>query len=212
MSPTRIIRINPSAPEPVALQEAAGCLKRGGLVAFPTETFYGLGANALDREAVARVFTAKGRPESKPLLVLVDSVGMAESIATELSDLARRLMAACWPGPLTLVVPAVATLPPELTANTGTIGMRIPAHPIALGLVSATRVPITAPSANLSGARPPTTAEEVRRAFEGKIDLILDGGPTPGGQPSTVLDVSVSPPRLIRPGALDVSPFLAGLK
>lgn len=210
MNPARVIRIDPSAPEPAALQEAVGCLKQGGLVAFPTETFYGLGADALDPEAVARVFTAKGRPESKPLLVLVDSREMAESLAADLSDLARRLMAAYWPGPLTLVVRAAPELPSELTAGTGTVGMRIPAHPVALGLVRAARVPVTAPSANLSGAEPPTTAEEVHRVFEGKIDLILDGGPTPGGRPSTVLDVSISPPRLLRAGAIDLSPFLAG--
>lgn len=177
-------------------------------MAFPTETFYGLGANALDRAAVARVFEVKGRPESKPLLVLVDSVKMAESLALGVSDLARRLMAIYWPGPLTLVFQAARELPSELTAGTGTVGIRLPAHPVALGLVRAAGLPVTAPSANPSGAEPPTTAAAVRRFFEGQIDLILDGGPTPGGQPSTVLDVSVSPPRLIRAGAVDL-PALA---
>ena len=190
------------------LDEARVVLLRGGLVAFPTETFYGLGANATDREAVRRVFQMKGRPESKPLLVLVDSVKMAESLALEVSDLARHLMAACWPGPLTLVFRAAPELPVELTAGTGTVGIRVPAHPIALGLVRAAGLPVTAPSANPTGAEPPTTAEHVRRFFEGSIDLILDGGPTPGVRPSTILDVSVSPPRLLREGALDVSAFL----
>lgn len=179
-------------------------------MAFPTETFYGLGANALDREAVARVFKVKGRPESKPLLVLVDSVKMAESLALEVSGLARQLMAACWPGPLTLVVRATPELPSELTAGKGTVGMRIPDHRVALGLVRAARFPVTAPSANPSGEEPPTTAEGVRRFFEGKIDLILDGGAVPGGRPSTIVDVSVSPPRLLRAGALDISTFLVG--
>jgi len=147
------------------------------------------------------------RPESKPLLVLVDAVKMAESLAIGVSDLARRLMATYWPGPLTLVFKAGPELPRELTAGTGTVGIRMPGHPVALGLVRAAGVPVTAPSANPSGAEPPTTAEAVRRFFEGQIDLILDGGPTPGGQPSTVLDVSVSPPRLIRAGAIDLSGF-----
>jgi L-threonylcarbamoyladenylate synthase len=192
------------------LQEAAASLWRGGLVAFPTETFYGLGANAMEREAVTRVFQVKGRPESKPLLVLVDSVKMVESLTLEVSDLARRLMAAHWPGPLTLVLKALPELPAELSAGTGTIGIRMPSHPVALGLVRTLARPVTAPSANPSGAEPPTTAEAVRQYFEGRIDLILDGAPTPGGRPSTVLDVSVSPPRLIRAGALDVSKFLTG--
>jgi L-threonylcarbamoyladenylate synthase len=191
------------------LQEAGDILRRGGLVAFPTETFYGLGANAMDRTAVARAFQVKGRPESKPLLVLVDSIKMAESLALEVSDLARRLMAMYWPGALTLVFKATPSLPAELTAGTGTVGIRLPGHPLALALVHATGFPVTAPSANPSGAEPPTTAETVRRYFDGQIDLILDGGPTPGGRPSTVLDVSVSPPRLLRAGALDVSEFLA---
>jgi len=207
---TRVVAVDPSAPEPVAFQEAAGCLLRGGLVAFPTETFYGLGANALDREALARVFKVKGRSESKPLLVLVDSLKMAESLALEVSGLARQLMAVWWPGPLTLVVRATPELPSELTAGTGTVGMRIPDHPVALGLVRAARFPVTAPSANPSGEEPPTTAEGVWRFFEGKIDLILDGGAVPGGRPSTIVDVSVSPPRLLRAGALDISTFLVG--
>jgi L-threonylcarbamoyladenylate synthase len=190
------------------LEEGAGWLRRGGLVAFPTETFYGLGANALDRQAVRRVFEVKGRPEFQPLLILVNSPETAESFALEIPDVARRLMTAHWPGPLTLVFRAVPELSTELTAGTGTIGMRVPGHPVALGLVRAAGFPLTAPSANPSGAEPPTTAGAVRQFFEGRIDLILDGGPTPGGQPSTVLDVSVSPPRLIRPGALDVSKFL----
>ncbi|MBI4611045.1 MAG: threonylcarbamoyl-AMP synthase [Candidatus Rokubacteria bacterium] len=179
-------------------------------MAFPTETFYGLGASALDGAAVARVFEVKGRPESKPLLLLVDSVKMAESLALEVPDLARRLMVSCWPGPLTLVLRAAPELPTELTAGTGTVGMRMPAHAVALALVRACGVPVTAPSANPSGAEPPTTADGVRRYFEGRIDLILDGGPTRGGRPSTILDVSVSPPRLVRAGALDISTVIRG--
>lgn len=151
------------------------------------------------------MFEVKGRPESKPLLVLVDSLKMTEQLTLEVPDLARQLIASYWPGPLTLVFRAAPELPPELTAGTGTIGIRMPAHAVALGLVRAAGCPVTAPSANPSGAEPPTTAAGVRRFFEGRIDLILDGGPTPGGRPSTILDLSVSPPRLIRAGAVDVS-------
>lgn len=207
VSTTRVCAVHPSGPESAVLREAGSCLSRGGLVAFPTETFYGLGAHALNPEAVARVFRVKGRPEAQPLLVLVDSVKMAETLAFEVSDLARRLMATYWPGPLTLVFKAGPELPAALTAGTGSVGIRVPSHPIALALVRVTGFPVTAPSANPSGAEPPTEAAAVLRFFEGRIDLILDGGPTPGGQPSTVFDVSVSPPRLIRAGAIDLSSF-----
>jgi L-threonylcarbamoyladenylate synthase len=205
---TRICPVDPSHPEPSILEEAASFLRQGKLVGFPTETFYGLGANALDQAAVARVFRVKARAESKPLLVLVDSVRMAESLALEVSDVARKLMATYWPGPLTLVFRAGPELPALLGAGTGTVGMRMPGHPVALALVRAAGFPVTAPSANPSGEEPPTTAGAARRFFDGKIELILDGGPTGGGRPSTVLDLSVSPPRLIRAGAVDVAAFL----
>jgi L-threonylcarbamoyladenylate synthase len=201
---TRIFAVDPSFPGPSLLQEAVSCLAGGGLVAFPTETFYGLGANAGDRQAVERVFAVKGRPEWKPLLVLVDSREMAESLAVEVPETARDLMERYWPGPLTLVFKASSGLPPELTAGTGTIGIRMPGHPVALGLVKAAGFPITAPSANPSGAPAPTTAGEVYEGLKGAIDLILDGGPTKGGPPSTLLDVSVTPPKLIRQGAVTV--------
>lgn len=199
---TRVLTVDPVSPSLSAFQDAIALLWKGGLVAFPTETFYGLGANAMDPEAVMRIYQVKGRPESKPLIVLVGSVKMAESLAADVSATARELMTRHWPGPLTLVLKAALEIPEELTAGTGTIGIRMPGHPVALGLVRAAGLPVTAPSANLSGAEPPTTAESVRIAFEGKIDLILDGGRTTGGLPSTVLDVSVTPPRLIRQGAV----------
>lgn len=174
-------------------------------MAFPTETFYGLGSNAMDTAAVGRVFAVKGRPESKPLLTLVDSVEMVESVALEISAASRRFMSAYWPGPLTLIFKARPEVPEELTAGTGTIGVRMPGHPVALGLVRAAGIPVTAPSANLSGGEPPTAARAVRRLFEGAIDMILDGGLTKGGPPSTILDVTVVPPRLVRQGAIEVA-------
>jgi L-threonylcarbamoyladenylate synthase len=201
---TRVLVVEASDPEPGALQRAAAVLGAGGLVAFPTETFYGLGAAALDAGAVRRVFRAKGRQETKPLLVLVDSPAMVQMVAVEVPAAARRLMAQHWPGPLTLVLRAGPAVPDEVTAGTGTVGVRVSSHPVARGLVRALAGPVTAPSANPSGAEPPTTAAAVLGYFEGVIALVLDGGPTPGGPPSTVLDLTVEPARVIRQGAVHV--------
>jgi len=192
--------VDPRAPGREALDEAAVALKRGGMVAFPTESFYGLGVDALNSDAVGRLFAVKGRPESKPVLVLVGSVAMAEALAPEISVGARELMARHWPGSLTLVLRAAPHVPSQLTAGTGTIGVRIPGHAVALGLVSAAGLPVTAPSANPSDHPPPITAESVREYFGDRLDLILDGGPTAGGPASTVADCTVWPPRILRPG------------
>ena len=183
------------------MREAARALTLGGVIAFPTETFYGLGTAALDAAAVHRLLTLKGRPPGKPVLVLVDSIAMAETVA-EVSPAARALMARHWPGALTLVMAARACVPPGITAGTATVGVRMSPHPVARGLVTALGAPVTAPSANPSGAEPPSTVAEVLRHFDGSIDLVLDGGATPGGAPSTVLDVTVDPPRVLRPGAV----------
>ena len=190
------------SPDPATLRDAASALRAGGLVAFPTETFYGLGAAALSADAVRRVFAVKGRPESKPLLLLIDSVAMLDIVVSHIPPAAHPLMARHWPGPLTLIVPARDTLPEALTAGTGTVGVRLPAHPVARALVAALGEPVTAPSANPSGAPPPTTAAEVLAHFDGLIDVVLDGGPTPGGEPSTIVDVTVDPPRILRQGAV----------
>lgn len=201
---TRTLTVDPYAPQLSVLHEAISLLWNGRLVAFPTETFYGLGAHAMDADAVERVFAAKGRPLDKPLIVLVESLAMVERLSREISPNARELMARYWPGPLTLVLPAADHLPPAVTGGTGTVSVRVPGHPVALALVRAAGIPITAPSANLSGAAPPTTADEVRAGFGGRIDLILDGGPTTGGLPSTILDVTTEPPRVLRAGAVAV--------
>jgi L-threonylcarbamoyladenylate synthase len=199
---TRVVAVDPAAPEPGALREAAATLRRGGLVAFPTETFYGLGAAGLDTGAVGRLLAVKGRPEGKPILLLVDSVAMAETLAAEVGPAARALMARHWPGPLTLVLRARAGLPAEVTAGTGTVGLRMSPHPVARALVHALGGPVTAPSANRSGEPPPASAAGVLAGLDGRIDLVLDGGETPGGAPSTVLDVTVEPPRVLRAGAV----------
>jgi L-threonylcarbamoyladenylate synthase len=198
---TRTLTADAARSPQESVAEAAAILARGGLVSFPTETFYGLGA-AIEREdAVARIFRIKGRSESKPLLILVESVAMAESVA-EVSAEARALMIRHWPGALTLVLPARSVVPTLVTAGTGTVGVRHSAHPLASALVRRLDSPVTAPSANLSGAVPPTTAAEVLQVFNGQIEAVIDGGRTAGGLPSTVLDLTVSPPCVRRQGAV----------
>lgn len=194
--------VDPQAPALGVLADAAAVLRAGGLVAFPTETFYGLGAAALQPAAVRRIFDVKGRPETRPLLVLVDSIGMAEGVAAEIPPPARALMARHWPGALTLVLRARPHVPVEVTAGSGTIGVRLSAHPVARALVGALGAPVTAPSANPSGLPPPATAAAVLVHFRDRIELVLDGGPTAGGAPSTVLDLTVDPPRVLRAGAV----------
>ena len=202
MPPTRVVRVDAAAPDLGVMRQAAQVLRSGGLLAFPTETFYGLAAAGLDAVAVRRVFAVKGRPASMPLLLLVDSRAMAASVTTEIPPRASELMARHWPGALTLVLAAAPAVPAEVTAGTGTVGVRVPAHAVARALVRALGEPVTAPSANPTGAPPPVTAGEVLAQLEGAIDLILDAGATPGGAPSTVLDVTVDPPRVIRQGAV----------
>jgi L-threonylcarbamoyladenylate synthase len=205
MSAARLV-VDASQPDPAVLEAAARVLRDGRLVAFPTETFYGLGAHALDAAAVARIFRAKGRPGDKPLLVLVGSLAMVERVAREVPDRARRLMAKYWPGPLTLVLPSRADLPAALTAGTGTIGVRLSGHPVARALVQAVGAPVTAPSANPHAGPAPRTADDVLAALGSGVELVLDGGPTPGGPPSTVLDLTAARPVLLRPGAVVLAP------
>jgi L-threonylcarbamoyladenylate synthase len=197
-----VLRVDPVAPEARVLDEAARVLRAGGLVAFPTESFYGLGAAALEPTAVRRVFEAKGRPASMPLLVVIDAPAMLAEIVADVPERARALMARHWPGPLTLVFRAAPRVPAEVTAGTGTIGVRVPAHPVPRGLAARLGTPVTAPSANPTGGAPPVTAAAVQALLGGALDLVLDGGPTPGGAPSTVVDVTVDPPRVIRQGAI----------
>jgi L-threonylcarbamoyladenylate synthase len=204
---TAVVRVDPVAPDERVVREAADVLRRGGLVAFPTETFYGLGAAALDAAAVRRVFEVKGRPSSMPLLVLVDSAARLRHVTMEVPERARALMDRHWPGALTLVFRAAPQLPAELTAGTGTVGVRVPNHRVARALVSQLGLPVTAPSANPTGGDPPTTADGVLAYFRDVLDLVLDGGPTPGGAPSTVVDVTVDPPRVLRQGAVTLEPW-----
>jgi L-threonylcarbamoyladenylate synthase len=200
---SRVLTVDSVAPPRAALRAAADTLRAGGVVAFPTETFYGLAVPALTAGSVRRIFELKGRPDSKPLLVLVDSIAMAESVVC-VTPSARDLMTRYWPGALTLVMPSRAAVPATVTAGTGTLGVRLSPHPIAQGLPALLGEPVTAPSANPNGLAPPTTAAGVLDYFGGAIDLVLDGGATAGGEPSTVLDLTVEPPRVLRQGAVVV--------
>jgi L-threonylcarbamoyladenylate synthase len=197
------------ASDPSNIARAAAILRGGGLVAFPTETVYGLGANALDADAVDGIFRAKGRPASNPVIVHVASVDDAKALTTDWNDTAQKLADTFWPGPLTLVLPRADIVPDIVTAGGATVALRIPAHPVALALLRACGFPLAAPSANRSTELSPTRAEHVARSLDGLIDLILDGGPTTVGLESTVLDVSVSPPRLLRPGLVSLAELQA---
>jgi L-threonylcarbamoyladenylate synthase len=182
-------------------ESAARLIRDGRLVAFPTETVYGLGANALDAAAVARIFEVKGRPSTSPLIVHVDSVAMARGLSSAWPAQAETLAQAFWPGPLTLVVPRAPAVPGIVTAGLDTVGLRMPAHPVALELIRASGVPIAAPSANRFGELSPTTAEHVRQSLGADVDCVLDGGPTQVGIESTVLSL-VGRPVLLRPGMI----------
>lgn len=184
------------------LGEAVAILRRGGLVAFPTETVYGLGADGLNPEALARIFAAKGRPRTNPLILHVSGLPMVRELVTHLPAEALRLMEAFWPGPLTLVLPKRDRVPSTATADGPSVALRMPDHPIALRLIRAFGGPVAAPSANRSEHVSPTTAEHVRADLEGRLDLILDGGPCRAGLESTVVDLSGPVPRILRPGPL----------
>jgi L-threonylcarbamoyladenylate synthase len=187
-----------------AIDRAAQILRAGGLVALPTETVYGLGANALDREAVARIFVAKSRPAWDPIIVHVAGIDMLGGVVAGISDAAHELMAAFWPGPLTLLLPKADSVPEVVTAGRPLVGVRMPSHPVALALIRRAEVPVAAPSANRFGHISPTTATHVLHDLDGRIDAVLDAGPADRGVESTVLDPSQSPMIIYRPGAVTV--------
>lgn len=192
----------PPAATDAALDEAAEVLRRGGLVAIPTETVYGLAADALDEAAVDGIFRAKGRPAGNPLIVHVADVAMARSLASRWPEPAERIAAALWPGPVTVVVPKAALVPTIVTAGGPTVALRCPAHPLTRRLIERSGMPLAAPSANRSEQVSPTTAHHVLEGLGSKVDLILDGGPCDRGIESTVVDCTVTPPRILRPGPL----------
>jgi len=183
-----------------ALDRAASLLADGGLVAIPTETVYGLAANALDADAVERIFTAKGRPATNPLIVHVSDTRMARSLAGAWPTAAERITAALWPGPVTVIVPRGPSVPDAVTAGGPTVAVRCPEHRLARRLIEKAGLPLAAPSANRSTHLSPTTAGHVLEGLGGRVDLILDGGPCGRGIESTVVDCTVDPPRILRPG------------
>ena len=189
-----------------AIARAAEILRRGGLVAFPTETVYGLGANALDAEAVARIFAAKQRPSWDPVIVHIagpiSANPMLEDIVAKLPEATQKLMSAFWPGPLTFLLPRSERVPDAVTAGRQLVGVRMPAHPVAFELIRQADIPIAAPSANLFSHTSPTTAAHVLDDLDGRIDAILDAGPADHGVESTVLDPNQSPMLIYRPGAI----------
>jgi L-threonylcarbamoyladenylate synthase len=185
-----------------ALSWAAEILLSRGLVALPTETVYGLGANALDRSAVERIFAAKRRPAWDPVIVHIADESMLESLVAEIPESARKLMQAFWPGPLTLLLPRASAVPDSVTAGRPLVGVRMPAHPVALALIGLAGVPVAAPSANTFGHISPTTAAHVLEDLDGRIDAVLDAGPTAHGVESTVVDPCQSPMVIYRPGAV----------
>lgn len=192
-----------------SVRSLQGTLKSGGVIAFPTDTFYGLGADPFNASAVSRLFEIKQRPKSKPILVLVASPDSLTHLVEKVSPLAERLMEKFWPGPLTILFPVRPELPPELSAGTGKIGIRLPGNEFTRRLIDAVGHPLTAPSANLNGGQEPLTVAQLE--IDDAIDAIVDGGPTPGGKASTVIDPTEFPPRYIRDGAVprsDIEWFL----
>jgi len=185
-----------------AMEQAAQILRAGGLVALPTETVYGLGANALDTGAVSRIFAAKQRPAWDPVIVHIASESMLDGLVEQIPEAAHKLIQAFWPGPLTLLLPRTAAVPDAVTAGRPLVGVRMPAHPVALELIRRTGIPLAAPSANLFGHLSPTTAEHVLADLDGRIDAVLDAGPTEHGVESTVLDPCQSPMVIYRQGAV----------
>lgn len=192
----------PHVPTNAEIDHAARLLRAGRLVAFPTETVYGLGANALDAEAVARIYQVKRRPPTSPLIVHVESIEMAKSLVAAWPANADRLSSRFWPGPLTMVVRSSPVVPAIVTAGLPTVGLRMPAHPVALALICAAGVPLAAPSANRFTELSPTTADHVRRSLAGDVDYVLDGGPCEVGIESTVLSLVQTQPVLLRPGGI----------
>jgi L-threonylcarbamoyladenylate synthase len=202
MPQTLVLTVNSTAEPESAIARAAAFLREGRLVAFPTETVYGLGADATNLRAVSAIFAAKERPASDPLIVHIADLNQLASVVAATPPLALRLAKRFWPGPLTLVLPRAETIPLTVTAGGPTVGVRMPASVVAQKLVRSAGVPVAAPSANRFMRTSPTTAAHVLADLDGRIDCVLDGGPCAVGVESTVLDLTTSPPRILRPGAV----------
>ena len=202
MESYEILSVDTESPDQDTIGEAAALMKEGGLVVFPTSSFYGLGTGAFNAEAVDRVFRVKNRDPQKPVLILVACLADVATLVRSIPQRAMRLMEAFWPGGLTLVFQAADLLPSNLTGYTGKIGIRLPSHPVASALVTAMGGPITGTSANLSGKSSCTAVAEIDRYIKDQVDLVLDAGKLAGGKGSTVVDVTQDPPKVLREGAV----------
>jgi L-threonylcarbamoyladenylate synthase len=200
------------APQPEMIERAAGILRAGGVVCFPTRCLYGLGVDALNPAAVDRVFEAKGRPADKPLSVFISRPEQVALLAKRVPPAAAILMKRFWPGRLTIILEARGGLPENLNARRGTIGVRLPGHPVAVALTQAAGGPITATSANLSGEAGANRVGQVSRQLLARVDLILDAGPLKGGVGSTIVDVTVDPPVVLREGEITKVDIAAAIK
>jgi L-threonylcarbamoyladenylate synthase len=199
---TRVISIDPALPDHAAIQEAAILICAGELVAFPTETVYGLGGDGLNPESLRRIYTVKGRPSDNPLILHIASPQQLRLVAAEASAMADTLMHIFWPGPLTLILPKTTAVPDLATGGLATVAVRMPDHPVALALIHQAGTALAGPSANRSGCPSPTTAQHVLDDLDGRIALVLDAGSTLIGVESTVLDITCSPPVILRPGGI----------
>ncbi len=206
---SKIIEVNPLNPRPDLISEAARIINNGGIVSFPTRYLYGLGANALNPDAVDRVFEIKQRSYNKPLSVLISRQEDLALLVHNVPQAALRIMERFWPGDITIVFEAHATLPPNLTAGTGKIGVRLPQHPVAVVLTNAVQAPITATSANLTGRGGCSRVSDLDPLVADKLDLILDAGQLEGGTGSTIIDVTVDVPKVLREGAVPAKDMFA---
>jgi L-threonylcarbamoyladenylate synthase len=204
-----IRKINSQRPEPEIIAEAAAVIRQGGVIAFPTRCLYGLGADAFNPEAVERIIKIKQRPEQNPILVLIDSKQQLASLVMHIPPTADAIMEAFWPGRVTLVFEARNSLPDQLTAQTGKIGVRLPGHPAAFSLVKHVKGPLTGTSANISGQPGCHRAKELDQTIARQLDFILDAGNLMGGVGSTVVDVTVDPPRILREGQVAANDILS---
>jgi len=205
--PTEIVSIDPAHPEK-AFARCREVIRSGGVIAYPTDTFYGLGADPRNPAAVGKLFSVKGRQADQPILLLIQDSGAVRDWAADVTPAADDLMERFWPGPLTLVFKALPDVLPELTANTGTIGLRVPGAGVTRDLLRFLDSALTGTSANVSRRPSPRTAEEAAAALGDQVDLILDGGPTPGGKPSTIVDMGCAVPRIIREGTVPLKDIL----
>ena len=208
---TRYFTITDPARESAAVEQAADILRRGGLLAIPTETVYGLGADGLNADAVRHIFEAKGRPQDNPLILHIPDASWLARYCKDVPETAYRLAGRFWPGPLTMILPKADCVPLVTTGGLDTVGVRCPDHPVTRAIIAAADTPVAAPSGNTSGRPSPTCARHMMEDMMGKIDGIVDGGPCAVGVESTIIDLTVQPPRLLRPGGLPLEALEAVL-